>query len=84
MLQETLAAYRREIAALQERNHKMIATTQQQEHIIHTMSHELRQATEKLALEEVGPKKRTSLQDHKGECFPVDLKKEICVFYCVA
>lgn len=65
MLQETVAAYRREIAALQERNHKMIATTQQQEQVIHTMSHDLRQATEKLALEEVRTKKQTSLKDHK-------------------
>uniref|UniRef100_A0A8C7YYH4 Nucleoprotein TPR n=1 Tax=Oryzias sinensis TaxID=183150 RepID=A0A8C7YYH4_9TELE len=63
MLQETLAAYRREIAALQERNHKMIATTQQQEHIIHTMSHELRQATEKLALEEVRVENITKERD---------------------
>ncbi|XP_024129067.1 nucleoprotein TPR isoform X2 [Oryzias melastigma] len=63
MLQETVAAYRREIAALQERNHKMIATTQQQEQVIHTMSHDLRQATEKLALEEVRVENITKERD---------------------
>lgn len=53
MLQETLSAYRREIAALQDRCRKMSAMTQQYEHSIHTMSQDLRQANEKLALEQV-------------------------------
>lgn len=53
MLQETVSAYRREIPALQDRNQKMAATAQRHEHIIHTMSQDLRQNNEKLALEEV-------------------------------
>ncbi|XP_072297010.1 nucleoprotein TPR isoform X2 [Eucyclogobius newberryi] len=53
MLQENLAAYRREIAALQDRNKKVTTTAQNQENIILTMSQDLRQANEKLALEEV-------------------------------
>ncbi|XP_020791648.2 nucleoprotein TPR isoform X2 [Boleophthalmus pectinirostris] len=53
MLQENLAAYRREIAALQDRNKKMAATAQRQEHALLTMSQDLRQVNEKLALEEV-------------------------------
>ncbi|KAM9322514.1 nucleoprotein TPR-like [Pholidichthys leucotaenia] len=52
MLQENVAAYRREIAVLQERNQKMAATAQRHEHIIHTVSQDLRQTNEKLALEE--------------------------------
>lgn len=59
MLQETVTAYRREISAIQDRNQKMAATAQRHEHIIHTMSQDLRQANEKLALEEVR-KKRSS------------------------
>ena len=57
MLQETVSAYRREISALQERSQKMAATAQRHEHIIHTMSQDLRQANEKLALEEVRKKR---------------------------
>lgn len=53
MLQDNVSAYRREICALQERNQKLSATAQQHEHVIHTMSQDLRQANEKLALEEV-------------------------------
>lgn len=53
MLQETVSAYRREISALQDRNQKMAVMAQRHEHIIHTMSQDLRQANEKLALEEV-------------------------------
>lgn len=53
IVQETVSAYRREISALQDRNQKMAATTQRHEHIIHTMSQDVRQANEKLALEEV-------------------------------
>ena len=60
MLQDTASAYRREISALQDRNQKMAATAQRHEHIIHTVSHDLRQANEKLALEEVR-KKRSSV-----------------------
>jgi len=60
MLQETVSAYRREISALQDRNQKMAATTQRHEHIIHTMSQDLRQANEKLALEEVRRRRRRS------------------------
>lgn len=53
MLQETVSAYRREISALQDRNQKMAAAAQRHEHIIHTMSQDLRQTNEKLALNEV-------------------------------
>nr|XP_019964353.1 PREDICTED: nucleoprotein TPR-like isoform X2 [Paralichthys olivaceus] len=53
ILQETVSAYRREISALQDRNQKMSATAQRHEHIIHTMTQDLREANEKLALEEV-------------------------------
>lgn len=53
MLQETLSAYRREIAALQDRCRKMSQVTQQYERSIHTMSQDLLQANEKLALEQV-------------------------------
>lgn len=61
MLQETVSAYRREISALQDRNHKMSTMAQRHEHIIHTMSQDLRQATEKLALEEVWREKDKEL-----------------------
>uniref|UniRef100_A0AAQ6AH46 Nucleoprotein TPR n=1 Tax=Amphiprion ocellaris TaxID=80972 RepID=A0AAQ6AH46_AMPOC len=63
MLQEAVAAYRREISALQERNQKMAATAQRHEHIIHTMSQDLRQANEKLALEEVRVENLTKERD---------------------
>lgn len=53
MIQETLSAYRREIAALQDRCKKMSAVSQQYERSIHTMSQDLLQANEKLALERV-------------------------------
>ncbi|XP_053293846.1 nucleoprotein TPR isoform X2 [Pleuronectes platessa] len=53
ILQETVSAYRREITALQDRNQKMSATAQRHEHIIHTMTQDMRQANEKLSLEEV-------------------------------
>lgn len=59
MLQDTVSAQRREVSALQDRNQKMAATAQRHEQIIHTMSQDLRQANEKLALEEVS--KRRSL-----------------------
>lgn len=63
ILQEAVSAYRREIVILQERNQKMSATAQQHEHIIHTMSQDLRQANEKIALEEVS---KTSSEDQDG------------------
>lgn len=53
MHQESVSAYRREVSALQERNQKMAVMIQRHEHVIHTMSQDLRQANEKLALEEV-------------------------------
>ncbi|KAM6989175.1 nucleoprotein TPR-like [Tautogolabrus adspersus] len=63
MLQETVSAYRREISALQDKNQKMAATAQRHEHIIHTMSQDLRQANEKLALEEVRVENLTKERD---------------------
>ncbi|KAL7386103.1 hypothetical protein ABVT39_004054 [Epinephelus coioides] len=63
MLQDTVTAYRREISALQDRNQKMVATAQRHEHIIHTMSQDLRQANEKLALEEVRVENLTKERD---------------------
>uniref|UniRef100_A0A671VEW7 Translocated promoter region, nuclear basket protein n=1 Tax=Sparus aurata TaxID=8175 RepID=A0A671VEW7_SPAAU len=63
MLQETVSAYRREICALQDRSQKMAATAQRHEHIIHTMSQDLRQANEKLALEEVRVENLTKERD---------------------
>uniref|UniRef100_A0A665W816 Nucleoprotein TPR n=1 Tax=Echeneis naucrates TaxID=173247 RepID=A0A665W816_ECHNA len=63
ILQETVSAYRREISALQERNQKMASTTQRHEHIIHTMNQDLRQANEKLALEEVRVENLTKERD---------------------
>ncbi|MEQ2265561.1 hypothetical protein XENORESO_009041, partial [Xenotaenia resolanae] len=53
ILQETVSAYSREIAALQKRNQNMAATAQRHEHIIHTTIQDLRKANEKLALEQV-------------------------------
>lgn len=53
MLQETLSAYRREIAMLQDKCRKMSSMTQQYELNIHTMNQDLRQANERLALEQV-------------------------------
>ncbi|XP_034558839.1 nucleoprotein TPR-like [Notolabrus celidotus] len=63
ILQDTVSSYRREIAALQERGQKMAATAQQHEHIIHTMTQDLRQANEKLALEEVRVENLTKERD---------------------
>uniref|UniRef100_A0AAQ4R059 Translocated promoter region a, nuclear basket protein n=1 Tax=Gasterosteus aculeatus aculeatus TaxID=481459 RepID=A0AAQ4R059_GASAC len=63
MLQDNVSAYRREICALQERNQKLSATAQQHEHVIHTMSQDLRQANEKLALEEVRVENFTKERD---------------------
>ncbi|XP_039999046.1 nucleoprotein TPR isoform X2 [Xiphias gladius] len=63
ILQENVSAYRREISALQDRNQKMATMAQQHEHIIHTMSQDLRQANEKLALEEVRVNNLTKERD---------------------
>ncbi|KAK1878955.1 Nucleoprotein TPR [Dissostichus eleginoides] len=63
MLQDTVSAQRREISALQDRNQKMAATAQRHEQIIHTMSQDLRQGNEKLALEEVRVENLTKEKD---------------------
>uniref|UniRef100_A0A3Q4M528 Nucleoprotein TPR n=1 Tax=Neolamprologus brichardi TaxID=32507 RepID=A0A3Q4M528_NEOBR len=63
ILQEAVSAYRREIIILQERNQKMSATAQRHEHVIHTMSQDLRQANEKIALEEVRVENLTKERD---------------------
>ncbi|KAI4809983.1 hypothetical protein KUCAC02_018833, partial [Chaenocephalus aceratus] len=63
MLQDTVSAQRREVSALQDRNQKMAATAQRHEQIIHTMSQDLRQANEKLALEEVRVENLTKEKD---------------------
>nr|AXF79603.1 TPR [Xenopus laevis] len=53
MLQDNVEGYRREITALQEKTQKLSATTQKQEQIINTLTHDLRAANEKLAVAEV-------------------------------
>ncbi|XP_051556343.1 nucleoprotein TPR-like isoform X2 [Myxocyprinus asiaticus] len=53
MLQENVNAYRREIEALRERSQKMTATHQRHEQIIHTITQDLREANEKLAMAEM-------------------------------
>ncbi|XP_052403719.1 nucleoprotein TPR [Carassius gibelio] len=53
MLQENVNAFRREIEALHEKNQKMTATHQRHEQIIHTMTQDLREANEKLAMAEL-------------------------------
>lgn len=53
MLQENVNGFRREIEALREKNQKMTVTHQRQEEIIHTMTQDLREASEKLAMAEV-------------------------------
>ncbi|XP_077579861.1 nucleoprotein TPR-like [Stigmatopora nigra] len=63
MLQETVTAFRRETSALQNRNQKIAATVQRLEHIVHTMSQDLRQTNEKLALEEVRVENLTKERD---------------------
>ncbi|XP_049602686.1 nucleoprotein TPR isoform X2 [Syngnathus scovelli] len=63
MLQETVTAFRRETTALQDRNQKMSMTVQRHEHIIYTMTQDLRQANEKLALEEVRVENLTKERD---------------------
>ncbi|XP_008332910.1 nucleoprotein TPR-like isoform X1 [Cynoglossus semilaevis] len=63
ILQETVSAYRRENAALQDRNQKMSALIQRHEHAIHTMTQDLQQATAKLALEEARVQNVTKEKD---------------------
>lgn len=52
MLQENVKGFRREIEAMRERNLKMTATHQRHEEIIHTITQDLREANEKLAMAE--------------------------------
>ncbi|KAK3560903.1 hypothetical protein QTP86_022909 [Hemibagrus guttatus] len=53
MLQENLNSYRREINFQREKIQKLTATSQKYEQIIHTMTQDLREANEKLAVIEV-------------------------------
>lgn len=53
MLQENLNSYRREINSQREKIQKLTATSQKYEQIIHTMTQDLREANEKLAVVEV-------------------------------
>ncbi|XP_077413772.1 nucleoprotein TPR-like isoform X2 [Vanacampus margaritifer] len=63
MLQESVMAFRRETSALQGRNQKLAAAVQWHEQIIHTMTQDLRQANEKLALEEMRVENLTKERD---------------------
>ena len=67
MLQDTVAAYRREISALQARSTRTAALNQQQESIIHTLTHDLRLTNERLALEEVPPTSNSPLLTRRLE-----------------
>ncbi|XP_049322798.1 nucleoprotein TPR isoform X1 [Astyanax mexicanus] len=53
MLQENMNGYRREIDYLRDRVQKLSGTSQRYEQIIHTMTQDLREANEKLAVAEV-------------------------------
>uniref|UniRef100_A0A671N831 Nucleoprotein TPR n=1 Tax=Sinocyclocheilus anshuiensis TaxID=1608454 RepID=A0A671N831_9TELE len=53
MLQDNVNGFRREIEAHREKNQKMTATHQRHEQIIHTMTQDLREANEKLAMAEL-------------------------------
>ncbi|XP_035390027.1 nucleoprotein TPR isoform X1 [Electrophorus electricus] len=53
MLQENVNGYRREIDSLREKAQMLSATSQKYEQIIHTMTQDLREANEKLAVAEV-------------------------------
>lgn len=53
MLQENLNSYRREINSQREKIQKLSATSQKYEQIIYTMTQDLREANEKLAVAEV-------------------------------
>uniref|UniRef100_A0A3Q3XS28 Uncharacterized protein n=1 Tax=Mola mola TaxID=94237 RepID=A0A3Q3XS28_MOLML len=63
MLQDTVSAFRREVAALQDRNQKMTTIAQRYEHSIHTMTQDLRRANQKLAMEEVRIENLTKERD---------------------
>uniref|UniRef100_A0A8D3BGU6 Nucleoprotein TPR n=1 Tax=Scophthalmus maximus TaxID=52904 RepID=A0A8D3BGU6_SCOMX len=52
MLQDNVEGYRKEIASLREKEHKMAAATQKQEQTIHILNEDLRAAKEKLAMSE--------------------------------
>ncbi|XP_072919390.1 translocated promoter region b, nuclear basket protein isoform X3 [Hemitrygon akajei] len=52
MLQNNVDGFRREIASLRDRCQKLTTTVQKQEHIINSMTQDLRASNEKLALEE--------------------------------
>ncbi|XP_055043154.2 translocated promoter region b, nuclear basket protein isoform X1 [Misgurnus anguillicaudatus] len=52
MLQDNVEGYRKEIASLNEKTQKQAATIQQNEQTIHTLTHDLRAASEKRALAE--------------------------------
>ncbi|XP_030629604.1 nucleoprotein TPR [Chanos chanos] len=53
MLQENVNGYRREIESLRQKTQKMAVAAQKHEQIIHTMTQDLREANEKLAVAEV-------------------------------
>lgn len=53
MLQDNVEGYRKEIATLNEKNQKQTATIQQNQQSIHTLTQDLRVASEKRALAEV-------------------------------
>lgn len=57
MIQENLNSYRREINSQREKIQKLTATSQKYEQIIHTMTQDLREAIEKLAVAEVCPER---------------------------
>uniref|UniRef100_A0A8C9TK80 Nucleoprotein TPR n=1 Tax=Scleropages formosus TaxID=113540 RepID=A0A8C9TK80_SCLFO len=52
MLQENVDGYRREIASLRDTNQKMSTTSQKHQQAIHTLTEDLKEAKEKLALAE--------------------------------
>ncbi|MFT7809073.1 nucleoprotein TPR-like isoform X3 [Arapaima gigas] len=52
MLQENVDGYRREIASLRDSNQKMTTTNQKHQQAIHTLTEDLKEAKEKLALAE--------------------------------
>lgn len=66
MLQENVKGFRREIEAMRERNLKMTATHQRHEEIIHTITQDLREANEKLAMAEVGASSYFFLYDRES------------------
>lgn len=53
MLQDNLNGYRREINSMREKIQKLSSTNQRYEQIIYTMTQDLRESGEKLALAEV-------------------------------